>query len=478
MTTKTVTIGIDPEAGQVWVEEGTLFIGERTPIVLSGYEPEEGATLRLTVFDDDERTPLADNSLDSSVLDMRGDRLRKKFADTKVLGLSAFVVEVGADYSDVIAKGRFTVKWAPFVDDGIGELATLRGPKGDKGDEGHAGPMGPISQIKDPDTGKWYNVLARVDADGNRVVSLEQDDTPPVSGGDVATQGDLNRLGQDIEDELDEVRDDVGRLEEGQRTVEGSVTAVSGRVTDLEGSAVRTYGDQVIGGKKTFGSGLVFTTGYDPSDEPDEDTPDEIVCPIAKDVTRSGRTMTNLETVVYPHAGSVHTKLSAQAEVNGQTREASVMISVGDDGSVVTLAADRVEASGIAGAGFPSSFVIEEAMATPATGQKLTFANGSQNAPMNGWIYWSKTASAVGQMIRISVGVKDGSSFGDQYVEVFSVRDNAATVGSSGTRLLIASAPVPKGATVTLSYTASGATGTLRYIKAEGEVVNYDDDVL
>ena len=55
----TVTIAID--GGALLVEDGVLHLGELAPIAFTGYEPADGNTIRLTLFDRDGKTPLADN---------------------------------------------------------------------------------------------------------------------------------------------------------------------------------------------------------------------------------------------------------------------------------------------------------------------------------------------------------------------------------------------------------------------------------
>lgn len=147
----TVTIGIDAAAGQVWIDEGPLFIGEITPIVIDGHTPSEGHTLRITLFDDDGVTPLADNSTDPSKLDMRSSRLRRKFegGEKRVIALRVFVVELGGETADTIASGSFAARWTPVVSEADGSIATLRGPQGNPGKDGEDGKPG-----KDGEDGK------------------------------------------------------------------------------------------------------------------------------------------------------------------------------------------------------------------------------------------------------------------------------------------------------------------------------------
>lgn len=137
---KTVTIGIAPEDGQLWIEDGSLFVGEIAHIVFKGVSLSEGHSIRLTVFDRDGVTPLADNSADPTRLDLRGDALRKKFVrrDPLVLGAFAREVEDGDPEKElkvVNAHGMICISWSPFVWDAFsGEVATLRGPRGWRGD--------------------------------------------------------------------------------------------------------------------------------------------------------------------------------------------------------------------------------------------------------------------------------------------------------------------------------------------------------
>lgn len=140
----TVTIEIDTNAGQIRIDEGTLYIGEITPIVISGYDIPEGHSLRITLFDKDGVTPLADNSADPTKLDMRGRRLRAKFAngDRRTIALTVFASDIGGETPDTLASGSFAVRWSPTVGDEDGAIATLRGPKGDKGEPGRDGSDG------------------------------------------------------------------------------------------------------------------------------------------------------------------------------------------------------------------------------------------------------------------------------------------------------------------------------------------------
>lgn len=138
MNTSIVRFGIDADAGQLWIDEGTLFVGELTDIEIVGYTAREGRAIRLTLLDDDGKTPLADNSANPSKLDMRLAALREKFRGKDILSLKAYAVEVGEGFAaDVLAEGLLVVRWSPFVSDAQGEVATLRGPQGQPGKDGN-----------------------------------------------------------------------------------------------------------------------------------------------------------------------------------------------------------------------------------------------------------------------------------------------------------------------------------------------------
>ena len=160
---KSVMVEIDAETGTLSVS-GALFLGEKVPVVFDGHQPGEGNVLRLTVFGKDGVTPLADNHAEPyDVLDLSSDALRKAFGGDRVtegqpptyrwtnekrgtLPFQASVIEWdgdGAISGGIIAQGRVSIAWAPYVfDENTGEPATLRGPKGEKGEKGDPGPTG------------------------------------------------------------------------------------------------------------------------------------------------------------------------------------------------------------------------------------------------------------------------------------------------------------------------------------------------
>ena len=147
---KEVSFEIDPSSGQVFLSDGALFLGEAAPIKFTGYTPSSGNTLSITLFSSDKTTPLADNSADPTVLDLRGADLRNRWTGTTApLAFFTTICEKdrnGNLLSTVHAEGMTTVVWAPFVFDGggvTGGTASMRGPQGPQGEKGDPGPVGP-----------------------------------------------------------------------------------------------------------------------------------------------------------------------------------------------------------------------------------------------------------------------------------------------------------------------------------------------
>lgn len=145
---KSVMIELDAATGQLSVADGALFLGELAPLELSGCEPPEGGSMRLTVFAADRATPLADNSADAGVLDLRGAALRRAFRGH--CGQMAFWCMAhalgadGAPTGEIACAGMVTVEWTPAAfDPKTGEPATMRGPQGPQGPKGERGEQGP-----------------------------------------------------------------------------------------------------------------------------------------------------------------------------------------------------------------------------------------------------------------------------------------------------------------------------------------------
>lgn len=139
-------IEIDASAGLLSLADGTLFLGERQAVEFAGVSTEDATAMRLTLFAPDRRTPLADNSADAGILDLRGAALRRLFApdETQKALWAMAVTGVRTENPDIVATGFLTVAWTPAVFDATtGDLATLRGPQGPKGDTGAQGPQGP-----------------------------------------------------------------------------------------------------------------------------------------------------------------------------------------------------------------------------------------------------------------------------------------------------------------------------------------------
>lgn len=142
---KVVTLAIDLDRGLVTLESGKLFLGELVTLSVKGYTPSEGSRLAITLFDDHGTLPLADNSTNAAVLDLRGKDLRRRFTEGDMVTFRVFVRELDAEGNSnphVKANGRFPIYWSPFVFEVTGEVATMRGEKGDQGPAGRDGQNG------------------------------------------------------------------------------------------------------------------------------------------------------------------------------------------------------------------------------------------------------------------------------------------------------------------------------------------------
>ena len=142
-----VEIRIQAEDGQAYIEEGVLFLGETESVNFSGYTPAEGCSLRLTFFGNDATTPLADNSADAGVLDLRSDQLRRTFADSRASHFfKGIVTEMDSDgksTGNIVATGMFEVRWSPMTNEpATGQPSSWRGPQGDRGPQGEKGDRG------------------------------------------------------------------------------------------------------------------------------------------------------------------------------------------------------------------------------------------------------------------------------------------------------------------------------------------------
>ena len=183
---KTVVIDVDKESG-VFSVEGALFLGERVNILFNGVK----GTPRISVFADCDKEVLADNVDQDGILDLRWKTLRSQF-DTHSSRTFKALVYGGDD--DVYAEGRVTIRWSPIIFERDGTPTTTEGP------QGRIGPMGPISQVTDPVTNKWYNVYARLNEDGERVLVMEQEPTDPRNGGMVALSSELDETNKAVEE--------------------------------------------------------------------------------------------------------------------------------------------------------------------------------------------------------------------------------------------------------------------------------------
>lgn len=193
---KSVKIDVDAATGSLSVVEGALFLGERVPIVFTGYAPDTGNTLRLTLFAKDGITPLADNHSNANVLDLGYEKLRDAFGGKRIpvatvgqfryeqenqwaIPFSASVIELTANGSavGVLARGSLNVVWSPYVIDPVsGAPATLKGDKGDRGVKGDSGAAGYISRMRDAN-GVWHDVSLVEDAIGGLVLEVDTEES-------------------------------------------------------------------------------------------------------------------------------------------------------------------------------------------------------------------------------------------------------------------------------------------------------------
>lgn len=144
---KKLTVEVDATTGTVAATDGQAFLGEQTPLAIAGYAPASGGSVRITVFAFDRITPLADNSVDAAILDLRGDALRKAFhGEWRDHSFAVIANEVASDGTvspTVLGRGTLVVAWSPEVFDAAsGTVATLRGPQGEQGEKGEKGDRG------------------------------------------------------------------------------------------------------------------------------------------------------------------------------------------------------------------------------------------------------------------------------------------------------------------------------------------------
>lgn len=144
---KKLTVEVDATTGTVAATAGQAFLGEKTPLAIEGYAPASDGSVRITLFAFDRLTPLADNSADAAILDLRGDALRKAFhGERRDHSFAVIANEVSSDGTvspTVLGRGTLVVAWSPEVFDAeSGTVATLRGPQGEKGEKGDKGDKG------------------------------------------------------------------------------------------------------------------------------------------------------------------------------------------------------------------------------------------------------------------------------------------------------------------------------------------------
>ena len=201
---ETVTVALD--SGALLVEDGVFHLGEKAPLAFTGYTPADGNSIRLTLFDRDGKTPLADNHLDAGLLDLRGEKLRKAFLierGSKVFyAVATEFTSSGESTGEVLATGQIPVAWSPLVfDPSTGEPASLRGPRGYQGNEGKSayemavekgysgseeewlqslrgdrGLPASIALMRERTGSRfWHNVALSQNADGTWVMDVDQD---------------------------------------------------------------------------------------------------------------------------------------------------------------------------------------------------------------------------------------------------------------------------------------------------------------
>ncbi|MBP5791805.1 MAG: hypothetical protein J6W80_06090, partial [Kiritimatiellae bacterium] len=165
MSEKTVSVNLDVDSGLLTLEEGTLFVGEMANVEFAGYEAPEGGSIRLTIFARDKTTPLADNSIDPGVLDLRSAELRTAYRAMKAprsfWAVANEVDELGDILPRVLAVGWVQIQWSAEVFDTVaGSVATMKGDKGEDGEDGAAGKSAYQIAVENGYTGteaKWAN---------------------------------------------------------------------------------------------------------------------------------------------------------------------------------------------------------------------------------------------------------------------------------------------------------------------------------
>lgn len=398
---------------------GTVSFGRTAPFAgntygLSFEGGATGASYTAYLMSHDGETCLAKSASGSIAFDSQA--LRDEFArgphETRAFHLYV------RDASSTVAEGDLDVVWNPLWSDAeTGAVYTMRGPKGNPGEpgapgapgkDGHVGPMGPLTQARDPDTGKWYNVHVRKNAQGRFVLSLEQEDSDPRNGGDVA------------------MLDEVVRLT-GSQTVSGQKTFTSDLVYSRSGWAVNNAA--------RFGS---LSRGTNPSSD-------------ATMEYRLGDKDGNGLVDLLQTVGKTGSRcFIARAFTDGGQYVDLMRLEMSADGANV-----YAKGSGLAAAGMPSSrkivnvFDLGDGTSDIATGQRYV-------APANGWICVSaaKSAAAVEAQMLLSCN---------------GIVSRATSNGSNGSGVV--AIPVSKGSTAGLSVInyKCGTGSSAVFVYATGE---------
>ncbi len=153
---KQVTIKIDQSAGQIAIADGTLFLGEAAPIKFTGCTLASGETIRLTLFAKDGTTAIADNSTNSSLLDLRTELVKKAFHSEQVdhafLAYAFSVNSSGERTGTMDARGIIPIAWSPAIMTSQGTIGLYKGDKGDRGDHGGVDPRAVAREFSLSDT--------------------------------------------------------------------------------------------------------------------------------------------------------------------------------------------------------------------------------------------------------------------------------------------------------------------------------------
>ena len=355
----TVTVAID--SGALLVEDGVLHVGELAPLEFSGYTPAEGNSVRLTLFANDGKTPLADNHSDAATLDLRGEKLRKAFRERRgnmvFYAVATEFTAGGESTEEVLATGQVPVAWSPLVFDAeTGEPASLVGPRGDTGATGAS--AFEIWKAQDPsranlDEAAFIESLRGAPTAMHFVWDVETECYRQIT---LVEEPETGKLVIAVDEEHEYSADDV------------------------TGSYVMLGGDQTLTGKKTFSGGAevpaaaTLTVGKTPSAKTDAANKKYVDDKVAGD------------TVV--HTSGAETLTGKKTFSGGAEVPVAATLTVGKTPSANTDAANKKYVDDkVAG-----NTVVHTSEAETLTGKK-TF-NGGAEVPAAATLTVGKTPSA------------------------------------------------------------------------------------